>query len=310
MNDAITQLQRIIVVIPAYNEAERIAETLHAVSALRPAYRERNLELQIFVVDDGSQDDTRRLAEAAGADRVLRHRVNLGLGAAVRTGLAAARDQGAAVAVKFDADLQHDPADILPLLEPVLRDEADLVYGNRFERISYRMPFVRRVGNLFFTWLMRRLTHWPLKDSQPGIFAAGRAYLDVFHLPGDYNYTQQILVDAYHKGMRFAHCPVSFNKRVTGKSFVSLAYPFKVLPQIVMAIAMIRPLRIFLPLGLGSLALGAAVFLVELALWFCGQTPKPVVHVNAVLGLGLLGLQTLFFGVIAQLIIQTSHRKS
>ena len=297
--------QRLVaVVVPAFDEAERIGETVAALRALEPALGALDCRLRVLVVDDGSTDGTGGLATAAGADRVLRHRRNQGLGAAVRTGLAGARTEGADFVVKFDADLQHDPADVPAVLAPLFADEADLVYGSRFERLAYRMPLVRRVGNVAFTRLMRWLTGWPLRDSQPGIFALSRTYLEVFRLPGDYNYTQQLLLDAYHKGMRFAHVPVAFRERTTGRSFVSLRYPLKALPQIGMVLVGVRPMKVFGPIGLGFMTVAGAVFGVEIALWFAGVAHKPVEHVNLVLGAGLFGLQTLFFGVLAQLIVE------
>jgi glycosyltransferase involved in cell wall biosynthesis len=295
---------RVAVVVPAYDEAERIAETVEALRAEAPALEALDCALRILVVDDGSRDKTGQLALEHGADRVVRHARNLGLGAAVRTGLVAARAEGAELVVKFDADLQHDPRELPELLAPLLADEADLVYGSRFERLQYRMPLVRRAGNLAFTRLMRWLTGWRLRDSQPGIFALNRTYLEVFRLPGDYNYTQQLLLDAFHKGMRFAHVPVTFRERTTGRSFVSLAYPFKALPQIAMVLVGVRPMKLFAPIGLSFLALGALVFGVELGLWLLGRAAKPVEHVNFVLGTGLFGLQTLFFGILAQLIVE------
>jgi len=268
----------------------------------------RELLFFFYVVDDGSEDETRRLASEAGADRVLRHKVNQGLGAAVRSGLSAARADAADIVVKFDADLQHKPEDIFAVVQPILNDYADVVYGNRLEGIEYKMPLVRRCGNIVFTALMRWLTGWPLKDSQPGIFAVDKAYLEIFYLPGNYNYTQQILLDAYHKGMRFAHVPVVFRKRITGKSFISFAYPFKVLPQIIMVLVGVKPMRIFAPVGFLALSVGGVLFAYELALWFMGMSPKPAIHVYAILGFSLFGLQTLFFGMLAELIVQFQRK--
>lgn len=167
------------------------------------------------------------------------------------------------------------------------------------------MPLVRRLGNRVFTGLMRWLTGWPLRDSQPGILALHRSYLAVFNLPGDYNYTQQILLDAYLKGMRFAHVAVSFTQRRHGKSFVSLKYPMKVLPQILMVLCAVRPLKIFAPIGLLFLFIGGSVFTWQFANWILGMSEKPVENVNLVLGSLLFGLQTLFFGILAQLIVIT-----
>lgn len=296
--------QRAVVVVPAFNEERAIGATIGGLQTIRSRLQGNGLALLIYVVNDGSTDATASLADQAGADRVLRHGRNMGLGCAVRTGLRAARDDGADIVIKFDADLQHDVDDIPSLLQPLLNDEADIVYGARFDRIEYRMPLVRRAGNAAFTGLMRWLTGWPLRDSQPGIFAINRSYLAQFNLPGDYNYTQQILLDAYHKGMRFTHVPVRFRKRDSGRSFVSLRYPLKVLLQILMVLCSVKPLKVFVPIGLAFLALGGTVFVVELAQYLFAEAEKPVRSVNLVLGTTLFGMQTLFFGMLAQLIVQ------
>ena len=301
------ELRRLIVVVPARDEEERIADVVGSIRDLTPSLARTGLDLQIFVVDDGSSDATRRRAEEAGADRVLRHRTNRGLGAAVRTGLVAARGAGADLVLKFDADLQHDPQDILRLVRPILDDEAEVVYGDRTEGIRYRMPFVRRAGNFCFTRLMRWLTGWPLRDSQPGILALSRVYLEQLFLPGDYNYTQQILLDAYHKGMRFEHVPVSFDRRTTGHSFITLRYPFKVLAQILLVLVGVKPMKVFAPIGLAFLAVAAAVFLWQVGGWLFGDAIKPVRNVNFVLGSGLFGLQTIFFGLLAELIVRRNR---
>jgi glycosyltransferase involved in cell wall biosynthesis len=295
--------------VPAYNEQEKITETIERLKAVGDDVRNTGFELFIYVVDDGSTDKTASLAEQAGADRVIKHKINIGLGAAVRSGLTAAKKNSADIVVKFDADLQHEPKDIISLIEPIVNDEADIVYGNRLERIEYSMPMVRKTGNKVFTKLMSMLTGWPVKDSQPGIFAANRDYLAVFNIPGDYNYTQQILLDAYHQGMRFAHVPVTFRQRTTGKSFVSMKYPLKVIPQLILVIISVKPMKIFLPAGLFFLFAAAGIFSIELVLWFLGKTIKPVIHVNAVLGLAFFGLQTFFFGLLAELIVRTRRRQ-
>jgi glycosyltransferase involved in cell wall biosynthesis len=294
----------LITIIPAFNEQETISETVKALRAIEPRLCEHNILQRIYVIDDGSSDDTRHVAERAGADRVLRHRINLGLGAAVRTGMAAARADEADVLVKIDADLQHDPADILNLIQPIMLDEAEVVYGYRFERIEYQMPLVRRIGNHVFSRLMRFLTGWPIRDSQPGILALSRTYLTLFRLPGNYNYAQQILIDAYAKGMRFAQVSVVFRRRTTGRSFVTLRYPFRVAPQIFWVIVGLRPMKVFVPIGSCFLVLGSIVFLWELVEYFRGLTTRPVEDVNLVLGSALFGLQTIFFGVLAQLVIE------
>jgi glycosyltransferase involved in cell wall biosynthesis len=300
-----TAPDKLIIIIPAFNEQDSIANTVQQVRGVFDRLSLTGLRPLLYVIDDGSTDETAKLATQAGADRVLRHPRNQGLGAAVRTGLTHARHDGAQIVVKFDADLQHDPLDIAGLVQPLVDGAADVVYGHRFNRIDYPMPWVRRTGNRFFSWLLRALTGWPIRDSQPGILAVNAVYLDVFRLPGDYNYTQQILLDAYHKGMRFADHDVSFRQRRSGRSFVTYKYPAKVLAQIFWVIVYTRPMKIFGPVGLVFLMVAAGIAGFELWQWWVGAAIKPVVHVNAVLAALIVGLQTFFFGVLAELIIHS-----
>jgi len=301
--------KKIIVIVPAYNEEAMIFNAVRALQTIRKKLTGAGFIYSIHVVNDGSKDNTQAEAERAGADRILRHKINMGLGAAIRTGLSDAFRDNADIVIKFDADLQHDPEDIPKLIEPILNDDADIVYGKRFERIEYRMPFIRKIGNRVFTGIMRHLTGWPLEDSQPGIFAVNRDYLEVFNLPGDDNYTQQILLDAYHKGMRLSHVSVRFKNRETGKSFVSLKYPSKVGMQILLVPISVKHMKIFGTTGLIFLLGSSALFLVELVNYFTGQAPKPVVHVNAVMGLMLFGMQFFIFGLLAELIVIFNRKK-
>ena len=103
--------------------------------------------------------------------------------------------------------------------------------------------------------------------------------------------------------MRFAHVDVAFHERKTGQSHVSLKYPFKVMPQIVMVLVGIKPMRIFAPIGLFFLAIATVVAAYQLVLWFMGIGLKPIQNVNLVIGTSLFGLQTLFFGILAELIV-------
>jgi glycosyltransferase involved in cell wall biosynthesis len=300
--------KKLHIIIPAYNEQNSIVKTIENLKEIKPELNKLGYGPYIFVVDDGSTDQTAELARDSGADKIIKHKTNIGLGAAVRSGFLAARKSGADIAIKFDADLQHSPLDIISLIQPIINDEAEIVYGNRFDKIDYKMPMIRKIGNSAFTFLMRKLTHWPLKDSQPGILAVSRDYLKVFSLPGDYNYTQQILLDAYHQGMRFAHKSVSFSARKTGESFISFMYPFKVLPQLLMVIVGIKPMKIFFPMGLLFLFFATTIFSIEFTMWLLDKTHKPVLHVNFVMGLSFFGLQTIFFGLLEELIVRTNKK--
>lgn len=296
----------VLAVIPAFNEAATIGGVIGECKSCACGLREHGIDLDVCVVDDGSTDGTADVARGADVEQVIDHGRNRGLGAAVRSGLEYGRARGYDIVVKLDADGQHDPDDIRGLLGPIIEDEADVVYGNRFPRMGYRMPVVRRLGNAFFRSVMRWLTGWDIVDSQPGIIALGKRYLGVCSIVGDYNYTQQILLDACHKGMRYGQVPVTFRARTGGRSFVSMKYPFAVAAHLLLAIVIARPLRVFMPLSLAFLGIGGAVAGTELAAWAYGANDRPVEHVNLVLGLAILGVNTSCFGVLAELVIR--HR--
>ena len=301
-----TPASSVMVLIPALNEAASIGEVVAAARRCAAPLDEMGLGLSVCVIDDGSTDGTGAAARKAGADHVLRHARNMGVGAAVRSGLVYARTQGFGMAVKLDGDGQHDPGDIPALIRPILDGRADVVYGNRFPRIDYRMPLYRRAGNAAFRRLMRWLTGWDIEDSQPGMFAVNAEYLAVSFIPGNYNYTQQVLLDSYLKGMRFEQAPVAFHRRKSGASFISLQYPFRVLTQILVLMVLVRPLKVFLPLAAFFLGSGALIGTIELGMWATGNAERPVEHVNLVFGLAMFGLNTGFFGLLAEAIARRS----
>lgn len=105
------------------------------------------------MVNDGSKDETSRVARAAGAI-VVDLPFNLGIGGAVQTGYLYAFKNGYDVAVQVDADGQHNPADLERIIAPVIKGEADMVLGSRYiEKTDYKAPFARRMGMIVFSSL-------------------------------------------------------------------------------------------------------------------------------------------------------------
>ena len=117
----------VMVLIPALNEAASIGEVVTAARQCTTALAQVGPGLEVCVIDDGSTDGTADAARATGADQVLTHARNMGVGATVRTGLNYARTRGFAIALKLDGDGQHDPTDIPELIRPILENRADVV---------------------------------------------------------------------------------------------------------------------------------------------------------------------------------------
>ena len=300
--------QRLIIIIPVFNEAQTLKATVDRIRGVESTFEAIGLDTEIYVIDDGSHDDSLAIAQSLNLNCVLVHDRNRGVGAAVRTGLSAAKDHSADICIKMDADLQHNPAEIKDLVAPILQDRADIVYGHRFNRLGYKMPLIRSFGNKTFAGLVRWLTGYPVRDSAPGMIALSKKYLEVFNLPGDYNYGQQILIDAYHKDLRFAHVDISFEERKTGESHITLKYPFKVLPQLVMVLIGVRPMKVFFPIGLFFTGIALVVALYQITNWWFGDASKPITNANLVLGTSFLGIQSLFFGMLAELVVSLKKK--
>lgn len=143
-----------VVIIPAYNEGKTIFEVIS---------KTMDFAQKIIVVDDGSQDNTASEAARAGA-MVLRHKVNLGKGAALKTGCDYAFKNGAQKVIAMDADGQHDPKEIPSFIKAL--EEHDIAFGSR--KAPRSMPFVLKFGNKVLTKTLRILYGVTVEDSQCG----------------------------------------------------------------------------------------------------------------------------------------------
>lgn len=159
-------MKTLTVVIPAYNERDTVAKLLQRVAA---APLPEGVEIDMIVVDDASTDGTRdhlRELEAAADPpfRLFEHSVNRGKGAALRTGFAQVKGD---IVLIQDADLEYNPRDYPVLLQPILEDEADVVYGSRFLGGPHRVLFFwHYLGNRFLTTLSNMFTDLNLSDME------------------------------------------------------------------------------------------------------------------------------------------------
>jgi glycosyltransferase involved in cell wall biosynthesis len=211
----------IVFVIPARNEARNLPGVLAAVaeSNLLPA--------RVVVVDDGSTDGTAEVAHAAGA-LVVSHPRSRGLGAAYRTGLATARELHPRAVVCLDADGEYDAREAHRLLAPIDADEADYVLGSRFSPRADGMTLSRRVANRAFSLLLSVCAGRWIGDGQTGFRAFSPRAVEIAEIVHDYNYAQVLTLDLLRKGMRIREVPITYRRRVEGRSFVTASYLWRV----------------------------------------------------------------------------------
>jgi glycosyltransferase involved in cell wall biosynthesis len=202
---------RLSVVVPVFNEGATIGKVIVVVLA-RPEVTE------LVVVDDASTDGTWEESQRLAAVhpervRVLRHERNLGKGAALKTGFAAAK--GGVVLVQ-DADLEYDPADYPRLLEPILRDSADAVFGSRFiggssHRVLY---FWHSLGNRFLTLLSNMVTDLNLTDMECGYKVFRRDLLQKINIEEPrFGFEPEIVAKVARSGARIYEVSVAYYGR-------------------------------------------------------------------------------------------------
>jgi glycosyltransferase involved in cell wall biosynthesis len=293
-------LPYVIVFIAAYDEEEGLGETLARLKRELADEKYRDFYADLLVIDDGSTDKTAAAAKAAGV-KVVSHPRNLGLGAATRTGMQTAFELGADIAVKVDADNQHDPAEIGKLIYPVLEGRADCVFGSRFLNdggVAYEMPLHRSWGNAFFSRLASFMTGMKVTDSSTGYISFSKRYLGRFSILRNYNETQQLIIDSWGKGMRVIEVPVVSTPRLGGRSFITWRYPWEVIPGMLRSYIHVRPFKVFF--GIGSLVFMLGVLTgcsgcLGLGRFFGAVAPALFM---------VAGLQIVLFGFLADIVIK------
>lgn len=229
-------MTRVLVVLPAYNEALCVAGVVAEVRAALP-------DADVLVVDDGSRDRTSAVAAQAGAF-VVRLPINLGVGGAMRTGFRFAQRFGYDAVVQVDGDGQHD-ASFLPAMVAAL-DTADVVVGARFAgEGEYRVRGPRAWAMRLLSFVISRIVGHPITDATSGYRAAGRRAVDVFasHYPAEYlGDTVESLVIARRRGLVVRQLPVAMRPRAGGRAsqnwFASTLYLGRAV--VALALALVR----------------------------------------------------------------------
>lgn len=203
-----------LVIIPALNEAARLGSVIDKL-------RDASPDWDVLVVDDGSKDATADAARRHGAV-VVSHPFNLGYGAALQTAYKYACELDYDHVLQMDADGQHPPEEARKLMEPLLRGDADVVFGSRFLAGGggYQVPLTRRAGIALFGGLARLITGEPMTDVTTGFAAVGRRGIRLFagdHFPADYP-DADVRIMLHKVGLRVLEAPVTMLPSPPNKS--------------------------------------------------------------------------------------------
>ncbi len=205
-----SELRRLTVVVPVYNERNTLVEI---VRRMRAVELPDDVQREIIIVDDGSNDGTRDVLKQLGDNtvRIVLHDRNRGKGAAVRTGIEHAK--GDYVLVQ-DADLEYDPEDWPKLMRPVLSGKARVVYGSRFTGERRNMLFLHWVGNRFLSLVTNVLYNTTLSDMETCYKLVDRALLDGIELRANgFDIEPELTAKLLKRKVRIYEVPISYTGR-------------------------------------------------------------------------------------------------
>ncbi|OZB74565.1 MAG: glycosyl transferase [Halothiobacillus sp. 14-55-98] len=237
------------IILPAKNEVGAVGDTVSRIRLVFP-------DAEVLVVNDGSTDDTARVAEAAGA-RVITHPYSMGNGAAIKTG---ARHATGEVLVFMDADGQHDPADI-PRLLARLNDGLDMVVGAR--QSGSQASVGRGLANRFYNALASWMTGQKIEDLTSGFRAvrANKFREFLYLLPNGFSYPTTCTMAFFRAGYGVAYVPIMAAQRI-GKSHIRLIKDGIRFLLIIFKIGTLySPLKLFLPVSLLHFIVGLSYYL-------------------------------------------------
>lgn len=227
----------VTVAIPCYNEEVAIGSIV---------LRSLKYADKVLVIDDGSTDKTREIAGLAGAE-VITHDKNMGKGTGIKDAFEYAKKAGTDILVIIDGDGQHNADEIPVIIEPILKDEADVVNGSRFLKNNMnKVPGYRRIGQEVLTAATNVGTRLSITDTQNGFRAFSRISFNCFSFKQNgMAIESEMLIDAANANLRIKEIPIKVRYDVDGSTYNPVSHGLDVLNSIMGLISQKRPLLFF-----------------------------------------------------------------
>jgi len=245
---------KLVIQIPCHNEADHLPDTL----ASLPDAVEGVDEVEVLVVDDGSEDGTAEVAREHGVDHLLILPRRQGLAGAFKAGLEEALRLGADVIVNTDGDNQYEGADIPKLVVPVLEGRADIVVGDRDAGTLPHFSFLKRRLQRLGSWMMRKLSGTDVADAPSGFRAYSREAALRLNIMTTFTYTLETLIQAGKTGLVVEDVPVRTNptERRSRLAPTMGHYLAQAGGAMVRAYALYEPLKVFTVVGVALMGVG------------------------------------------------------
>ncbi len=296
----IVDLMKLIIQIPCYNEEQTLPQTFEDL----PRSIKGIDEIEYLIIDDGSTDNTVKVAKELGIHHVVCFKQNKGLAAGFMAGIDACLRLGADIIVNTDADNQYFGADIKNLVKPIVDGQYDIVIGSRpideTEHFSHKKKVLQHLGS----WVVRKASKTDIPDAPSGFRAYSRKAAMKLNVINKYTYTLETIIQAGQNKIAIASTPIRTNPEIRKSRLFKSMYSYikRSSSTIVRAYMMYSPLKFFCIIGAIIFIIGLAIAMRFFILYVNGHGGGHIQSILLSIVLMLLGFQTFITGLQADLI--------
>ncbi len=278
---------KLIIQIPCYNEAETLAIALAALPREVAGFD----AVEWLIINDGSTDNTVKVAKDCGVDHIVNFKHNQGLAKGFMAGLEECLKQGADVIVNTDADNQYEAEDIPKLVEPILDNKAEYVIGARPISQTEHFSLAKKILQKLGSWVVRKASNTDIPDAPSGFRAMSRECAMQLNVYNNYTYTLETIIQAGQKNMAITSVPIRTNEDLRPSKLLSSIpnYIKKSIVTIVRIFVVYKPFRFFMIIASVLFGLGLLLGLRFLYYYFMNEDAghiQSVVLAGALMGMG------------------------
>jgi Glycosyltransferases involved in cell wall biogenesis len=238
---------KLIIQVPCYNEAETLTIALDAL----PKHIKGIDKIEYLIINDGSKDDTVKVAKDWGVDYIVNFKKNKGLARGFMAGINECLHQGADIIVNTDADNQYCGEDIGKLVRPIIEGKYDIVIGERPIEDTEHFSFIKKKLQRFGSWVVRKASKSDVPDAPSGFRAYSKEAALHLNVVNEYTYTLETIVQAGRDKIAMTSVPIRTNPELReSRLFSSMwGYVKKSMLTIIRTFMMYKPLRFFITIG-------------------------------------------------------------
>jgi glycosyltransferase involved in cell wall biosynthesis len=290
---------KLIIQIPCFNEQESLPVTLSAL----PRQIDGVDQIEWLVIDDGSTDETSKIAVDYGADYVISHNRNKGLAKTFITGLNESIRLGADIIVNTDADNQYEADDIPKLIAPVLSGESDIVIGARPIETNQYFSKTKRILQKIGSWVVRSVSFTSIPDTTSGFRAMSRDAAQQMVVFSEYTYTLETIIQAGHRKLSITSVPVRVNPDLRPSRLVTSVFSYvkRSIVTIIRIYVLYRPFHFFGTIGIVFFLTGLALGVRYLYFFFADGSSGHLQSLILMAVLLMMGFQTFLIAFVADM---------